>query len=250
VPGDPPLVGSPVDFGPALVGGNPRSAILTLSWHDTGSIAVTALSSSNAEFRVAAGQQFPIALSASSPTATITMEFLPTSLGARTGSLMATVNPATCAVPPIALQGNGAPPGLAANPVGADFDQVDIGTTSPPKTFRIINLSGADAALPSDGSYSFTVVAQPQTGGQHDADVIIVSNSSTTPMLTTTIHVEGTCAGAPCEVEPGPGSGSDSGNGLGRDRASYYACSAGHAFAIWPVLLALVLLRRRPRRAR
>ncbi|HEY6172904.1 MAG TPA: choice-of-anchor D domain-containing protein [Kofleriaceae bacterium] len=268
MPGGPQLIGSPVDFGPGLVDGAPRPAMLTLDWRDTGSVSVTALTPSSDEFRISASQTFPIALSSSSPIATVAMEFVPSALGPRVGTITPTIQPMTCAVPTIALAGTGAPPGLAADPLDADFDEVEIGTTSPPRTFRVVNLSGAEvtirsvtisdpvgfaltatglpAALAVDAAYSFTVAARPQTTGRHDADIVVMSDSATAPMLTTSIHVDGTCVGGSCDPDPGSGSGS------GRsERASYYACSTGQPSGAWPVLLALAFVgwnrrRRRP----
>src|ERR1051325_10219245 len=123
MPGGPQLIGSPVDFGPGLVDGAPRPAMLTLDWRDTGSVSVTALTPSNDEFRIPASQTFPIALSSSSPIATVAMEFVPSALGPRVGTITPTIQPMTCAVPTIALAGTGAPPGLAADPLDADFDE-------------------------------------------------------------------------------------------------------------------------------
>ena len=265
--GGPQLIGNAVDFGPGLVGGAPRPAMLTLDWRDTGSVSVTALTPSSDEFRISASQTFPIALSASSPIATVAMEFVPSALGARTGTITPTIQPMTCAAPAIALSGTGANPGLAADPLDADFAEVEIGTTSPPRTFQVVNLSGAQvtirsvtisdpvgfaltatdlpAVLAVDAAYSFTVAARPQTTGRHDADIVVMSDSATAPMLTTSIHVDGTCMSGSCDPDPGTGSG-----GGRPERASYYACSTGQPSAAWPVLLALVFVgwnrRRRP----
>ena len=274
VAGGPPLVADAVDFGPALVGGTPRPAMLTLQWRDAGSVAVTALSASSPDFRVAASQPFPIALSASATTATVAMEFAPTSLGARTATLTATLDPASCAAPTIDLTGTGAPPGLAANPTGSDFDQVEVGTTSPAKTFLILNLSGAEAIIQSitvsdptsfvvvadglpatlaaDASYTYSVAAKPQTGGRHDADIVIVSNSATTPMLTTTVRVEGTCGGGPCAVTGDAGAGGGPGGGSGSTPGAVSPLSCGvqsGAPSGWAwIVLAMFAVSRRYRR--
>ena len=267
VAGGPPLVANMVDFGPALVGGNPRSGMLTLEWRDVGSIAVTALNASTTDFRVAASQAFPIALSASATTARIAMEFQPTSLGARTATATATLDPASCAAPTINLVGTGVPPGLAANPTGSDFDQVEVGTTSPPKSFSILNLSGAaaiiqsitvsdptsfvvvadglPATLAADASYTYSVAAKPQSGGRHDADVVIVSNSATTPMLTTTVRVEGTCSGGPCAAMADAGAGGGPGSPPGA--VSPLSCgvqSGAPSGWVWIVLAWFAVSRR------
>ena len=269
MPGGPQLIGSPVEFGPGLVGGSPRPAMLTLDWRDTGSVSVTALTSSSDEFRISASQTFPIALSASSPIATVAMEFVPSALGPRVGTITPTIQPMSCTIPAVALAGTGAQPGLAADPLDADFAEIEIGTTSPPRTFRVVNLSGAavtirsvtisdpvgfaltatglPATLAVDADYSFMVAARPQITGRHDADIVVTSDSPTAPMLSTSIHVDGTCMSGSCDPDPGSGSGS------GRSRASYYACSTGQPSAAWPVLLALVFVgwnRRRRRSGR
>ena len=270
MPGGPQLIGNAVDFGPGLVGGSPRPAMLTLDWRDTGNVTVTALTPSSNEFRISASQTFPIALSAASPIVNVAMEFVPGALGPRTGTITPTIQPMTCAAPAIALSGTGANPGVAADPLDADFAEVEVGMTSPPRTFRVVNLSGASvtirsvtisdpvgfaltatglpAVLAVDADYSFTVAARPQTTGRHDADIIVMSDSVTAPMLTTSIHVDGTCMTASCDPDPGSGSGSGGGPS---QRASYYACSAGQPSAAWPVLLALVFVgwNRRRRRA-
>lgn len=273
VAGEPPLLAEAVDFGPALVGGSPRTAMLMLSWRDTGNISVTGLTSSSNEFSVAVSQAFPIALSPSAATASVALEFSPVALGARTATLSTGLDPATCPMPPINLVGTGAPPGLSANPTSSDFERVDVGTSSTPRTFRVVNLSGAEAIIQSvtssdavsfeviaeglpatlavDASYTFTVVAKPETGGAHSADITIVSNSATTPTLVTTVRVEGTCDGAACQpTDPGgPGGGSGSGETPGDDKVSPLACSAGGSGAGWAwIALAFVAVARRARR--
>lgn len=273
VAGLPPLSGDPVDFGPGLVGGNPRTATLTLDWRDTGTVRVTALALSGSEFRIAAGQTFPIVLSPSTPTATVAMEFQPTMLGDRTATVTTSVDPPTCAVPVINLSGRGSPPGLAANPGGADFADVEIRTASPAKSFSVVNLSSQDAVIqsvtvsdsmifalkadglpatvPPDGSYTFTIVAKPDTIGHHESTVVITSSLA---MLTNSISVDGVCTSAAClggPSDPGDPGSPDGPNGEtgNAGRASYYACSTGHPAALWPMLLVLVALLR-PRRPR
>jgi hypothetical protein len=268
--GGPPLTASMVDFGPALVLGTPRTAMLMLEWRDPASSAgVTALTSSNAEFRVAAGQAFPIALSPAAASASVMMEFQPTEIGPRTGTLTATLDPATCAIPMIDLVGTGSPPGLIANPGNNDFAQVDVGATSPPKIFQIVNLSGGEATIqsvvvsdpanfsltadglpavtPADGTYSFTISARPQTAGVHDADVVVTSTSALNPTLT--VHVEGVCPGGSCDgVDAGPGGG---GGHETPGPVSPLACaaSAGAPGVGWTLVgLAFLVVRRRVRR--
>jgi uncharacterized protein (TIGR03382 family) len=275
VAGGAPLTAEAVDFGPALVCGNPRTAMLMLSWRDTGNISVTALTPSSTEFSVAVSQAFPIALSPSAATASVALEFSPTMLGARTATLTAGLDPATCPMPPITLVGTGAPPGLSANPTSSDFERVDVGTRSAPRTFRVVNLSGAEAIIQSvtvsdtasfevlaeglpatmaaDASYTFTVVAKPESGGAHSADVTIVSNSATTPTLVTTVRVEGTCDGATCQpTNPGGpdggGGGGGSGETPGGEKVSPLACSAGGSGAGWAwIAVAFVAVARRRR---
>jgi len=270
IAGGPPLTASMVDFGPALVLGTPRTAMLMLEWRDpASSTGVSALTSSSTEFRVAAGQAFPIALSPAAAAASVMMEFQPTVIGPRTATLTATLEPATCAIPMIDLVGTGSPPGLIANPGNNDFAQVDVGATSAPKIFQIVNLSGAEATIQSitvsdaenfaltadslpavtavDGTYSFTIVAKPKTAGVHDAEVVVTSTSATNPTLT--VHVEGVCPGGTCEPsggddddQPAPGQGST---------VSPLACGSqsGSPSAGWLLIgLAALVARRRYRR--
>lgn len=52
---------------------------------------------------------------------------------------------------------------------------------------------GLPISLVASASYSFTVAARPQTVGPHEANVIIRSNSTLTPMVSISVHVEGMC---------------------------------------------------------
>jgi hypothetical protein len=272
IAGSPLLSGDPVHFGPALVGGDARLAMLTLTWRDTGSTSVTALNSSDPAFRVAASQRFPIMLSMASPTAMVILEFQPGSLGDQTATLTATVDPPTCAVPAIHLTGIGAPPGLIANSTSTDFALVEIGTTSAPMTLGVINLSQTDTIIQSimvsdstnfvvmaDGlpinlvtndSYSFAVAARPQTVGPHQANVIIHSNSTLTPMVSLSVHVEGMCTTAACASAPPPGGTGDTAGGS--SPTSPLSCSAapGGLAGAWLWIAAVLLVVRRARRPR
>jgi hypothetical protein len=152
----------------------------------------------------------------------------------------------------VTLHGIGLAAGIAATPNVVHFGTTAPGTTTSIKEVQLTNcgtsdlsfdratITGAQATeftliganparvLKPTESELFMVVMQPETGGYKAAQLVLEHSAGTTP-----VDLDGT----------GDGEGTS-----GKDRETYYACSTGRGAALWPIALALVLLRRRRRR--
>jgi uncharacterized protein (TIGR03382 family) len=144
------------------------------------------------------------------------------------------------------------PAGIAASPAVAHFGTVMVDATTTAKEIVISNCStstlmvtaatigGTDAgdftivsppspvrSLAAAESMSFLVVMSPHASGMKSAQLVVAHSQGMT-----TAELDGTGY-----------TGTDPGGT--KDRETYYACSAGGSAGAWPILLALLALRRR-----
>lgn len=151
----------------------------------------------------------------------------------------------------VQIHGVGLAGGIAATPDLVQFGTVMLGTTTSPKEVQLTNCGTSDlmfntATIIGDQATEFTLlgsnpsrvlaptesevfmlIMQPETAGYKTAQLVLSHSAGTT-----TVNLDGTGDGAT----------------NGKDRETYYACSTGRGASLWPLALALVLLRRRRKR--
>lgn len=99
--------------------------------------------------------------------------------------------------------------------------------------FAIVSPADVHVTIPQTKSAPFLVLMDPKTYGVKSAQLVFSYAGGTS-----TVDLDGTGVGG---VAPGGT----------KDRETYYACSTGSASGLWPAAFAALLLRRRrPRRAR
>lgn len=150
----------------------------------------------------------------------------------------------------VQLHGIGLAAGIAATPDVVHFGEAAVKTTTSIKEVQFTNCGTGDLAfsrayitgpnaleftligthpaktLKPTESETFMVVMQPDSNGLKTAKLMIEHDQGVT-----TADLDGTAEG-----------------GSEKERETYYACSTGRGAALWPIALALLVLRRRRRR--
>ncbi len=246
-----------VDLGPVCMGQS-ASKMFQILANEQGPFAVSSISMPSGAFSVTA-TGLPAAIQgAGANTYQFTVSASPSDLGPQ--SAMLTVNTDIPMAEPqttmIAVEGLAE--GVNGSPAELDLGGVPVGSNTVGQTVTITNcttdsvalsnarIEGLDAAefsivdfpatmdVATTQNAEFLVIASPDSVGAKEA-LFKVDH----PGGTITINLLGDGLG---DTPGGDDEGDDG-------RPSYYACSTGHAAQAWPLLLALLALGRRRRRA-
>lgn len=187
-------------------------------------------------------------------SATVKASMAPTAAGEFNDMFVLTSDIPNKAMTEVKVHGIGIATGIAATPDVVHFGTIAPGATTSIKEVQLTNcgssaldfsraqlvgpnateftLIGANPArvLQPTESEIFMVVMQPRAAGFKSAQLVIEHSAGTT-----TADLDGTADGDLLG---------------GKDRETYYACSTGHPVALWPLAVALVLVRRRRRQRR
>ncbi len=160
------------NYGNVIVG--VTSATQAFTWTNTSAIALTVS-------KVATTGDFTVISSTCAGTVTanascvVNVAFVPTALGARTGTLVITSSASANATLGALLTGRGVAD-VQAEVSALDFGNVDLGSTSAPQTITITNYTNASIALTSigiTGDYKDTTTCGSSIGGLSTCTVTI-----------------------------------------------------------------------------
>jgi hypothetical protein len=197
-----------INFGNAVVGSN-LSQVLIITNTGTATLSITQVTESGSAF-TASGFSLPLNVSAGQHT-TITVAFLPTSVGSASGNISIVSNAPTSPTS-VSLSGTGiaATYTLGISPASLSFGNVTTGTTSASQNVAITNTGnsnvtisqigvsgagfsatgvGAPVTLSPSQSVTLTVQFSPSAVGSASGTISVVSNASGSPA---TISVTGT----------------------------------------------------------
>jgi hypothetical protein len=198
-----------ISFGNDVVGTNLSQALIIKNT-GTATLTITQVTETGSAFFTVSGFTLPLNVNAGQQT-TITVTFLPTSVGAVSGNVSIVSN-ASSSPPPVALSGTGiaAILTLGISPTGLSFGSVTTGTSSATQNVTItntgnsnvtisqINLTGAGysmtggsapVTLTPSQNLTLTVQFSPSTAGAANGSISIVSNASGSPA---TVPLSGT----------------------------------------------------------
>jgi len=237
-----------VDFGPVCVGAAAHADVDVFA-NDAGSFKLLAVTGVATPFSLT---NFTPGTVQGGAHASFTVNVQPTAPAAL--SQVATVNTDIPGMPThdLMLKAQALPAGVTPTPSVVQFGTWMLGVASSLKKVQLTNCGTGPLTIQSasiDGSPEFQVKNDPpimnsvvDPGMSFEIDLILVPTS----VGAKTAHlVLETDAGQQLVELDGAGTGG-TGDG-GKDRESYYACSAGRALGLVPLALVLLLLRRRRR---
>jgi invasion protein IalB len=196
---------SPINFGNDVVGTNLSQALIIKNT-GTATLTITQVTETGSAFFTVSGFSLPLNVNAGQQT-TITVVFLPTSVGPASGNISITSNAPTSPTS-VALAGTGIAATLTLNisPTSLSFGNVTTGTSSATQNVTItstgnssvaisqINLVGAGYTMTGGGApvtlsptQSITLVVQfsPTTAGIVPGSITVVSNATGSPATIT-----------------------------------------------------------------
>ena len=182
--GSPPSL-SPLnsDFGTEAVGSTSGSQQFVWTNNTIFPVTVTAATVSG-DFHLTANNCANVAVGAS---CTLSADFTPTTLGARTGSLTVTANTGTLSA---ALTGNAVSP-LAISSPSVGFGKVDVGATAT-QTITVSNVTGAAIPVPissATGDFSTATTCGSSLAAASSCTVTITFSPTATGQRTGTLTV-------------------------------------------------------------
>lgn len=244
-----------VDLGPVCVGQSSSETFQILA-NDQGPFAVSSISMPAGAFSVAA-TNLPAAIQgAGANNYEFTVSATPSEVGPQTAMLTVATDIPGSEPQTTEIRAEGLAEGVNGSPAELDLGSVPVGSNTVGQTITITNcttesvplsnarIEGADAtqfsivdfpdSLDVAGTQNaeFLVIASPDSVGAKEARFLVDH-----PGGTITINLIGDGLG------DAPGGDDEGDDG----RPSYYACSTGDATHTWPLLFALLLLRRRRR---
>jgi hypothetical protein len=242
-----------VDLGPVCMGQS-TSKMFSIVANDQGPFAVSSISMPAGAFSVAATGLPASVQGAGANTYTFSVSASPTELGPQTATLTVDTDIPGGEPQTTEVKVEGLAEGVNGSPAELDLGGVPVGSNTIGQSVTVTNCTTETVALTNariegaDAS-QFTIVDFPETpdvAATSNAEFLIIASPDSVgakeamfkvdhPGGTVTINLLGDGIG------DDPGVGDDTGSG----RPSYYACSTGHASAAWPLLLALLALRRR-----
>ncbi len=240
-----------VEFGTVCAGATAPPQDVTVAANASGTVRVSAMQAPTPPFGATTAQTFFVDLPAGGSGFTIHATAMPTMAGDFMGKIALTTDIPNMAERDIPVHATAIAGGNAPSPDMIHFGSVGVGITSPEKDVTLTNcsatplmvngthLDGVDkvdfvsptvdpTSVPMGGQIQFHVVMSPRTAGVKSASLVIDDDAGGA-----LVPLDGTAFG-----------GTDNGN---TDRHTYYACSSGGPAAAWPVMLALLFLRRRKR---
>jgi hypothetical protein len=240
-----------VEFG-AVCAGSKLTKDVEVYASEAGDVQVMALMPPAAPFQSMSVDSLPKTLlgNHSGPSVTVRSQLMPTAPGEFGDAFAVMSNVPDKPETVVQLHGVALAEGIAATPSMVHFGAAPTGATTSIKEVQFTNCGTKDlmfnsATITGDNAAEFTliganpphvikptesevfmVVMQPETGGFKTAQLVISHEDGTT-----VADLDGT------------------GEGAIKERETYYACSTGRAVGIAPIALALLLVRRRRRRA-
>lgn len=244
-----------VDLGGVCIGDTGMKDVEVFA-SEAGDIVLQQVTPPSAPFAATVQDTFPMPLRGNhtGQSATVHVTVTPTAPGELQDVLELTSDVPNMAVTDVQLHAIALPAGVSATPDSVHFGTTAPGTTTSIKEVQLTNcgtsdlmftgasLAGANASeftligayppitLAPTESQIFMVVMQPDTAGYKTAQLVLAHDGTTT-----IANLDGTADGDVAS---------------GKDRETYYACSAGRGAAGWPIALVLFAVVRRRRRAR
>ena len=241
---------SSIDFGPVCAGDTATEDVEVYA-NEPGSIVLMSITPPAAPFGAMPVDSLPKPLAGnhSGPSATIRVTVTPTIPGELADTLVLATNVPMKPTTELDITATALAGGIAATPTLVSFGTADVGATTSIKQVELTNcgttdlmfdranISGSNATeftlignnasktLAPTESEVFLVVMQPRTAGIKTATLNIHHSAGTT-----TAALDGTATG-----------------GEEKERETYYACSTGRGAGWWPIVFALLALRRRRR---
>jgi hypothetical protein len=238
-----------VEFG-AVCAGSTASKDIEVYADEAGDIMLGGFDKPVAPFDATTMAMLPRSLGGnhSGPSVIMAATFKPMMAGEFDGVLALTTDIPGMTKNDIKLQGIALPGGIAATPDAVHFGVATVGDTTSLKEVQFTNCGSGDLSftgasvtgvnanqfalisvnpprvLKPTESEKFTVVMQPKSSGLKSARLAIAHDQGTT-----FADLDGT------------------GEGINKERETYYACSTGRSAGLWPLLIALLALRRRRR---
>ncbi|HEY5946052.1 MAG TPA: choice-of-anchor D domain-containing protein [Kofleriaceae bacterium] len=238
-----------VDFG-AVCAGDKVTKDVEVYADEPGDVMVMALTKPTAPFDAVAVDALPKQLNGnhSGPSVTVRASLMPAMPGNYMDSFAVTSNVPNMGTTEVQLRGIGLAPGIAATPNVVHFGTAAMGTTTSIQQIQLTNCGTTDLDFMSvaitggfAGEFILIGANPPRTLKPTESEVFMVAMQPHAPGYKTAQLVITHSAGTSTAELDGTGEGGN------KDRETYYACSTGHGAALWPIALALLLLRRRRR---
>lgn len=247
-----------VDFGPVCAG-QTKMQTFSLVGNSDGPFKLTAVSSPDMPFAVAT-PTLPASVDGDAGNVVMfTVTAAPTDAGSASSTIGVTTDIPNGTPDMITLAVTALPAGASATPATLDLGPVVVQTTTLGQTVSLsncgnssINVTGTE--ITGDDATDFSIVQNPastQVDAEGSATWLLVMNAQTPGTKNATFEIDYDSGSAFVALTGEPfdptGSGSGAAGSGTDDKSSYYACSTGHAVALWPIALALLALRRRRR---
>jgi hypothetical protein len=245
-----------VDLGPICMGQSANRAFQIIA-NDQGPFAVSSISMPAGAFSVNA-TNLPAAIQgAGANNYSFTVSASPVELGPQTAMLTVTTDIPNTEPQTTEMKVEGLAEGVNGSPAELDLGGVPVGSNTVGQTVTITNCTAdsvtlSNARIEGVDATEFSIVDYPDSldiGSTQNGEFLVIAGPNTVgvkeaifkvdhPGGTISINLLGDGLG---DDPGGPGEEGDDG------RPSYYACSTGHVAHAWPLLFALLLLRRRRR---
>lgn len=241
-----------VDFGPVCIGKR-KTQSFTLIANDLGAFKLASISDPGPPFMLSA-PTLPLSVLGSGATQVqFQISAAPSGPGVATAEVVVRTDIPGRSDHPLQLSVLGVPAGVAATPDMIDLGSNPVNTTTLGQEVHLSNcgtaaLGFSNARIEGGDALDFAIVQQPSSSMIEPAGMaswLIVLQAHKVGVKQSTFKVDYDGGTASVALQ-GEGLG-DLGRGTGR--GSYYACAAGRPAALWPVAIALLVLRRRRARA-
>jgi hypothetical protein len=244
-----------VDLGPVCMGQNASQTFQIIA-NDQGPFAVSSISMPAGAFSVNATGLPAAVQGAGANNYQFTIAASPIEVGPQTATLTVTTDIPNTEPQTAEVRVEGLAEGVNGSPAELDLGGVPVGSNTVGQTVTITNCTAdsvtlSNARIEGVDATEFSIVDFPDSldvGSTQAGEFLIIAGPNSVgvkeaffkvdhPGGTITINLLGDGLG---EQVGGEEVGDDG-------RPSYYACSTGHAAHAWPLLLAVLLLRRRRR---
>ena len=241
---------STLEFGGVCAGAMGRKDLEVYA-NEAGNVQLSAVTPPQAPFAASVSGTLPKTLlgNHSGPSVQVTVTLQSSTATELTDQMMLVSNVPTKEMTPVTVHAVVLEAGIAATPNAVHFGSVMPGSTTGVHDVQLSNCGTTDlvfqnARIAGPDLGEFTLV------GAYDEDRTLHPTESMIVSVIMQPHTNGTkSAQLVLEHSAGQTIVELDGDGLGenKDRETYYACSTGRPSAAWPLLLALLALRRRRR---
>jgi hypothetical protein len=197
------LSSNPINFGNGVVGSNSTQSLIITNT-GTATLTITQVNETGSAFNVS-GFTLPLNVNVGQQT-TITVAFLPTTVGAVTGNISIVSNAPTSPTS-VTLNGTGiaATLTLSINPTSLSFGNITTATSSAPQTVTISNTGNASITISkitlTGAGYSMTGGSAPVTLSPSQNLILTVDFSPTAPgTVNGNISIVSNATGSPATV--------------------------------------------------